>query len=90
MEFDIKVSFVFIDMYLKCGVFDLVMIFFVKVLEKSVVFFNFVILGFGLYGFVFFVFEMFNEMFEMGLKFDEVIFFVFFCICCYFGFLREG
>lgn len=78
---DITVFLVFVDMYVKCGFIYLGIRVLNVFLRRNIVVYNFVILGFGLYGYVFEVFRLFDEVLERGFRFDEFIFFVFFNAC---------
>lgn len=93
MNFFVGVVFgiVLIDMYVKCGNFDVVREMFDLMKDRNVILWSVMIVVYGYYGKVIKVFEFFDVMVGDGrLFFNEIIFVFLFNVCSYVGFVKEG
>lgn len=80
-----------IDMYCKCGFVDKVYDLFGSMrCEKSIIIWNIMIMGFGMYGYGGEVIKFLEEMGIVGVCFDLISYFVVLCVCNYAGLVEEG
>ncbi|WVZ19724.1 hypothetical protein V8G54_007046 [Vigna mungo] len=90
LELDVRVSSALIDMYSKCGCLQLGISVFRIMPVRNVVSYNSVILGFGLHGYAYEAFKVFDKMLEKGLVPDEATFSSLLSTCCHAGLVKDG
>lgn len=78
------------DMYVKCGEIENVINVFKSMVKKDLIFWNIIIGGLVMYGYVLDVLDFFDKMKNGGLIFDMVIFIGVFCVCIYMGLVDKG
>ncbi|QCE14687.1 structure-specific endonuclease subunit SLX1 [Vigna unguiculata] len=90
LELDVRVSSALIDMYSKCGCLQLGISVFRIMPERNVVSYNSIILAFGLHGYAYEAFKVFEKMLEKGLVPDEATFSSLLSACCHGGLVKDG
>lgn len=89
---DVVLGIVFVDMYVKLGMFDKVVEIFNRMKNKDVKFWIVMILVYGVYGLVREVINFFYKMEveNSNVKFNDIIFLVVLNVCSYGGLVKEG
>lgn len=81
---------VLVDMYVKCGVIEMVMEVFNIIKRRDLISWNIVINGLVVYGYGIEVLGLFCEMKICGVRLDKIMFVGVLCVCRYMGLVEDG
>lgn len=90
LEENVYVGILVIDMYCKCGRVVIVRRVFEWMKKKNVKIWSVMIVGYGMYGYVREVLDVFYDMKRVGVKLNYIIFVLVLVVCSYVGFVEEG
>ncbi|KAL0399860.1 UNVERIFIED_CONTAM: Pentatricopeptide repeat-containing protein [Sesamum radiatum] len=87
---DVIVSTALIDMYVKCGSVELARDVFNRTVDKDVVVWSAMLMGYGLHGWGREAISLFNEMKDAGIHPNDVTFLALITACSHCGLVEEG